>query len=133
MQFYFDWGLLEDGPYEVSFTFFSENITFNTPGVVLLKANIGSYVYGNGTGIAPFIGMITTCNSAIIGTRNYFTTSPMLPSNRENNKAYLQTKPGNNSFTIEILNTAQQPSPLFTATTSYELTLHFKSLKKRIK
>ena len=130
MQYYFDWGQLPEGKYELSFTFVSDNITFvynvNTNSPIIIATDLGSNVYSNNTSIISALGMAVSNTLFVNGNNNYFTSSPnALPIT--NMTTILYNRPYNNIFNILLTNNLNQLSTLFT-NVGYTLTLTFRKL-----
>jgi hypothetical protein len=125
VEFFFDWAQLPESKYNVSFSFFSSNITIpnaNTP--ILIYGDFGgNTVWGNNTIAQSFIGMVGT-NNSFVTNPNYITSWPIVGAGMAE-QTFLRCRPMQNLFRIALFNNTGQLSTLFNNATSWILTLHF--------
>ena len=123
----FDWSILQQGPYEVHWTFLSEttNIAYNTLPLVFIDFNGASNVYSGSNSqtntSAPTTNYMGFIKSYITGANGFFNCEDMT-----NLPIYLNSRPTNNVFTVRILNNDGTPyQPTTGNLGEYIMTLNF--------
>jgi len=127
-QYYFDWSVIPDGKYELTFSFVSDGTTMTLFTQYCLFSNMISpqNVYQAGSGIGasttPFLGYIVPNGlSTAGGATNVFSAE------RHTNAPIICNRPMTNIFTIGVFDGLS--GTLATVFTDYVLTLHFKPLR----
>lgn len=130
MSFTFDWSVLEDKPYEMSFAFLSDSFTTTSTtcsSAILTDLYLGNAYTTTTTESAPFSSVIGLVASGT-GTTG---ASYLRAEAQSNDHIYLINRPRQNKFTISIigLDFATLNAGLATGV-NWSLTLHFKDASK---
>ena len=129
-QYYFDWSVIPDGKYELTFSLVSDSSTVSTLIQYTLFSNMISpqnvYQAGDrvGANTIAFLGMLKT-DAVNSGTSP--DTLNSLVANLEDNPPVIVNRPMTNIFTIGIFNGLS--GVLVNPMPDYLLTLHFKPLR----
>ena len=121
--YFYDWGIMDDVPYKLTFTYNSSVITLSTTQTASIYVNLTqpySYIATDQT------GLITNYRSDFLGSLHHVNqqTFPYLTANLNSNKPiYLEGRPVNNTFLVQILASAVTNYPFNSA--NYQLILSF--------
>ena len=123
----FDWSILQQGSYELHWTFLSEttNVAYGTLPLVFIDFNGAANVYSGSNLLAntsaPTSQYIGFVKSYITGANGFFHAEDMT-----NLPIYLNSRPNNNIFTVRIINNEGNPYvPATGVLGDYIMTLNF--------
>ena len=129
-QYYFDWSVIPDGKYEITFSFVGDSSTISTLSQYTLFSNMISpqnvYQAGDRVG-ANTIAYLGTLRFDTINSGTTPDTLNCLVSNSTDNPPVICNRPTTNIFTIGVFSGLS--GALVNPMTDYILTLHFKPLR----
>jgi hypothetical protein len=131
LTYNFDWNILEQGEYELTWTMATSQYTFATPAVyspLYVQVDFGQQLYPLNSN-TKVIGFCNTPNMSN-GIQTYYYASNIM-----NPTIHLNHRPNNNIFTIQLLQNTQANglTPFYinnAAIGSYIIFFHFKLIKK---
>lgn len=126
-QFFFDWGLIPDGKYDLTFSYMSDDTTSTLSPVMTLWVDFNSAgnTYLANAGQSKKINFLGSLRADKHGANSfYFADTTSNPPTR-------LSKPTNNVFTVSLNNALTTTSYSTPVAAQYVLVLHFESCEDK--
>ena len=122
--FYYDWGVLPDKPYKVSFSFSSRIQTLANTTVANIFMDLGQFLpQASVNGSTPRIDYLGSCRVSGTGTNQY-----LFAGITDNPPIYLNTRPMNNTVRLLIQDNTVANQSYGILNDQYTLCLSFEAL-----